>query len=139
MKFYGLRTHERMPDGTPVTEQIYIHSKVMIVDDDVALIGSANINDRSMLGSRDSEMAVVIEDTCKVKTKINNVETLVSEFAHMLRLRTFERIFALNQNEIKDPLNAEMWMKIECNTKVMTLQADQHRILQKSVRLLAGL
>lgn len=45
-----------------MTEIIYIHSKMMIVDDKYALIGSANINDRSMLGSRDSEIAVVTED-----------------------------------------------------------------------------
>jgi phospholipase D1/2 len=30
----------------------------MIVDDCKAIIGSANINDRSMLGDRDSEIAV---------------------------------------------------------------------------------
>jgi len=30
----------------------------MIVDDRVVLMGSANINDRSMKGSRDSEIAV---------------------------------------------------------------------------------
>ena len=34
-----------------------MHSKIMIVDDCIALIGSANINDRSLLGSRDSEVA----------------------------------------------------------------------------------
>lgn len=45
-----------------MTEIIYIHSKLMIVDDRVVLIGSANINDRSLLGSRDTELAVVIED-----------------------------------------------------------------------------
>ncbi len=30
----------------------------MIVDDKHAIIGSANINDRSLLGDRDSEIAV---------------------------------------------------------------------------------
>ena len=30
----------------------------MIIDDDISIIGSANINDRSMLGDRDSEIAV---------------------------------------------------------------------------------
>ncbi len=30
----------------------------MIVDDKYVILGSANINDRSMLGSRDSEIAV---------------------------------------------------------------------------------
>jgi phospholipase D1/2 len=34
----------------------------MIVDDEIALIGSANINDRSLMGSRDSEIAMVIYD-----------------------------------------------------------------------------
>jgi phospholipase D1/2 len=31
----------------------------MIVDDIATIIGSANINDRSLLGDRDSEIAVV--------------------------------------------------------------------------------
>lgn len=33
----------------------------MIVDDKRLIIGSANINDRSLLGDRDSEIAVLIE------------------------------------------------------------------------------
>ena len=32
----------------------------MIVDDVLAIVGSANINDRSQNGNRDSELAVVI-------------------------------------------------------------------------------
>lgn len=36
-----------------VTEQVYVHSKMMIVDDRLTIIGSANINDRSMVGNRD--------------------------------------------------------------------------------------
>ena len=32
----------------------------MLVDDRWAIVGSANINDRSMLGYRDSELAVII-------------------------------------------------------------------------------
>ena len=38
----------------------------MIVDDEIALIGSANINDRSLMGKRDSEIAMVIHDEIKV-------------------------------------------------------------------------
>ncbi|VVA23841.1 PREDICTED: phospholipase [Prunus dulcis] len=37
---------------------IYVHSKMMIVDDEYIIIGSANINQRSMDGSRDSEIAM---------------------------------------------------------------------------------
>jgi phospholipase D1/2 len=37
---------------------IYVHSKGMVVDDEYVLIGSANINQRSMDGSRDTEIAM---------------------------------------------------------------------------------
>ena len=60
IQFFALRNHARMMNGQPATELIYIHSKIMIVDDEVVLIGSANINDRSLQGSRDSEIAVSI-------------------------------------------------------------------------------
>ena len=56
----GLRTHDISPQGKPTTEMVYPHSKMMIVDDLFALIGSPNINDRSLLGNRDSEIAVTI-------------------------------------------------------------------------------
>lgn len=55
--FYCLRTHDKL-NSEPVTEIIYVHSKLMIVVDEVVVLGSANINDRSMLGTRDSEIAV---------------------------------------------------------------------------------
>jgi phospholipase D1/2 len=38
--------------------QIYVHSKMMIVDDEYIILGSANINERSMAGDRDSEICV---------------------------------------------------------------------------------
>uniref|UniRef100_A0A0K2T5Y1 phospholipase D n=1 Tax=Lepeophtheirus salmonis TaxID=72036 RepID=A0A0K2T5Y1_LEPSM len=37
---------------------IYVHSKMTIVDDDYVLVGSANINQRSLGGNRDSEIAI---------------------------------------------------------------------------------
>jgi len=57
----GLRTHDVLKSG-PVTEQVYVHSKLMLVDDRVSLVGSANVNDRSLLGIRDSEVNVVLQD-----------------------------------------------------------------------------
>lgn len=38
---------------------IYLHSKFAIFDDTVAIIGSANINSRSLDGSRDTEIAIM--------------------------------------------------------------------------------
>ncbi|KAM7511500.1 hypothetical protein LguiB_010375 [Lonicera macranthoides] len=37
---------------------IYVHAKMMIVDDEYIIIGSANLNQRSMDGARDSEIAM---------------------------------------------------------------------------------
>ena len=37
---------------------IYVHSKMMITDDEYIIVGSANINQRSMGGIRDTEIAV---------------------------------------------------------------------------------
>ena len=40
-----------------------VRKQVLIVDDRLAIIGSANINERSQRGDRDSEIAAVIRDT----------------------------------------------------------------------------
>jgi len=37
---------------------VYVHSKMLIADDAVTIIGSASINQRSMDGARDSGLAV---------------------------------------------------------------------------------
>ena len=42
-----------------------MHSKLLIADDRVVICGSANINDRSLLGKRDSEIAVIVEVTAE--------------------------------------------------------------------------
>ncbi|GMY27807.1 phospholipase d zeta 1 [Fagus crenata] len=63
ISFYGLKAYGKLFDDGPVaSSQVYVHSKIMIVDDCIALIGSANINDRSLLGSRDSEVPLLLDD-----------------------------------------------------------------------------
>jgi hypothetical protein len=37
---------------------IYVHAKGMIVDDEYLIVGSANINQRSMAGTKDTEIAM---------------------------------------------------------------------------------
>jgi phosphatidylserine/phosphatidylglycerophosphate/cardiolipin synthase-like enzyme len=59
----NLRTWHTFKSGRVVTEQIYVHSKLLIADDRVAILGSANINDRSLYGMRDSELAVIVRDS----------------------------------------------------------------------------
>lgn len=38
--------------------QVYVHSKLMLVDDEYAILGSANLNERSLAGDRDSEIGL---------------------------------------------------------------------------------
>ena len=82
--FYGLRTHDSL-GGELVTELVYIHSKLMIVDDRSIICGSANINDRSMLGKRDSELAVLIEDTEMIPSRMNGEEYMAGKLGYGLR------------------------------------------------------
>ena len=66
ISFSSLRTAARLSEHW-VTEMVYVHSKMMIVDDKFAIIGSANINDRSMQGFRDSEIAVLLRDEASMR------------------------------------------------------------------------
>jgi len=55
---FGMRSWRKNPQGKLTTAGVYVHSKMILVDDSTFIIGSANINDRSMLGTRDHEMGV---------------------------------------------------------------------------------
>ncbi|KAK4490475.1 hypothetical protein RD792_001152 [Penstemon davidsonii] len=73
LNFYCLGNREQIPD-TPAQGSgdavkisdsqkfqrfmIYVHAKGMIVDDEYVIIGSANINQRSMAGTKDTEIAM---------------------------------------------------------------------------------
>lgn len=62
-------------DGNPVSEIVYIHSKLLIVDDERVILGSANLNDRSMRGFHDSELAICVHEH-KVNTNLENLEEI---------------------------------------------------------------
>lgn len=84
-----------------VTEQIYIHSKLMIVDDAVAIIGSANTNDRSLTGNGDTEIAAVIVDTADCKLEDLGSPSLPVQtrgFARNLRRQLWSKHFGFAIN-----------------------------------------
>lgn len=105
-----------MQDGTPKTEMVYVHSKVMIVDDMAAICGSANINDRSMLGNRDGELAVLIEDKKTVPGKLRGVPCNFGYCVHEWRKRIFAESFGMSMEEVMDPLDHKMWDEIDYRT-----------------------
>ncbi|XP_024466390.1 phospholipase D zeta 1 isoform X1 [Populus trichocarpa] len=101
ISFYGLRAYGQLFNGGPVvTSQVYVHSKIMIVDDRATLIGSANINDRSLLGSRDSEIGVLIEDKEFVDSLMGGKPWKAGKFALSLRLSLWSEHLGLHAKEI---------------------------------------
>ncbi|KAG8947797.1 Phospholipase D1 [Tulasnella sp. 424] len=87
ISFFSLRTWEKLENNTLTTEQGYVHGRIMIVDDRVAIIGSANINERSMRGDRDSELACVVRDSDMIQSRMAGKPFKVGRFAHTLRIR----------------------------------------------------
>ncbi|XP_010245474.1 PREDICTED: phospholipase D zeta 1-like [Nelumbo nucifera] len=116
ISFYGLRSYGKLFDGGPVaTSQVYVHSKLMIIDDCVALIGSANINDRSLIGSRDSEIGVLIEDKEFLDTSMDGKPWKAGKFAFSLRLSLWSEHLGLHAGQISqihDPVVDETYKNI---------------------------
>uniref|UniRef100_A0A8C3EH54 Phospholipase n=1 Tax=Corvus moneduloides TaxID=1196302 RepID=A0A8C3EH54_CORMO len=115
ISFCGLRTYAEL-EGKLVTELIYVHSKLLIADDNTVIIGSANINDRSMLGKRDSEMAVIVQDTDTVPSVMDGQEYSAGRFAQSLRLRCFRVVLGgsdlspEHQDPVCDKFFKEVWI-----------------------------
>ncbi len=94
-----------------VSEELYIHSKVWhyyivqyvhtdhvqvcIADDRVAIVGSANMNDRSQLGDHDSEIAVVVEDPNPIDSFMDGEPYRAARFAATLRRQLFRKHLGL--------------------------------------------
>ncbi|KAG8952526.1 hypothetical protein FRC00_006757, partial [Tulasnella sp. 408] len=78
-----------------ISELIYVHSKLMIVDDRRVIMGSANINDRSQKGNGDSEIAIVVEDTDVLETTMDGKPFAASRFAATLRRKLFREHLGL--------------------------------------------
>ncbi|KAG8828433.1 hypothetical protein FRC19_006531 [Serendipita sp. 401] len=89
-----------------ISELTYIHSKLMIVDDLKVVIGSANLNDRSMKGDGDSEIVVVVEDTDMIPSKMNGQSYQAARFAATFRRALFKEHLGLIPPQNCTPTNA---------------------------------
>ena len=98
--------HEDVERDNFVQEELYVHAKVLIADDRVAICGSANINDRvchvpttitstpikrpltpkqSQLGSHDSEIAIVLQDTDLISSTMDSQPYNAGRYISSLR------------------------------------------------------
>ncbi|EGG05908.1 uncharacterized protein MELLADRAFT_48625 [Melampsora larici-populina 98AG31] len=115
--FFSLRGWGKLKNGQLTTEGVYIHAKAMIVDDRLVIIGSANINERSQRGDRDSELACVVRDTDMIDSTMAGKPYKVSRFAHTMRIRLMREHLGVDV----DALEAE-----EANMELMEHQNQVH-------------
>ena len=127
--FLSLRAYEALSCKSPetddphkehlyLTEQIYVHSKCMIVDDRQVIIGSANINDRSMVGDKDGEIAIVISQdpqNCEADGLMNHVSVKVSQSIRSFRYKIWAEHLGLQETDpndvamMVDPISSEFY------------------------------
>ncbi|XP_075794070.1 phospholipase D1 isoform X2 [Pelodiscus sinensis] len=118
ISFCGLRTYAEL-EGNLVTELIYVHSKLLIADDDTVIIGSANINDRSMLGKRDSEMAIIVQDAKTIPSVMDGKDYKAGQFAQSLRLRCFRVVLGCSADlstDLQDPVCDKFFKEVWVST-----------------------
>lgn len=125
----NLRTWDKFT-GRGMTEQIYVHSKILIADDRIAIIGSANANDRSMEGDRDSELGAIIKGNEPAQTELFGDGKLytVSKAVHEFRKGLWSKLFAVEAknvpidpaftggeltNILNQPVNKATWQAIQ--------------------------
>lgn len=102
--------------------QVYVHSKFMIVDDRYGLLGSANLNQRSMAGNRDSEIAVGFWPT-----------TDKQQAACLTQLRNFRKhIWAEHMGTL--PPSADDPENPTCVKAVRKLAADNYKNFREAKR-----
>ncbi|TFJ85819.1 hypothetical protein NSK_002639 [Nannochloropsis salina CCMP1776] len=116
LQFFGLRSYTRL-NGDPgkglaphlVSEQIFVNSRLLVADDRYVVLGSAALNDRSLMGTRDSEMALVLEDTVWEPGAMNHADYHAGRFARSLRLRLWgEHVGLLDEYVQRRVLEAAM-------------------------------
>ncbi|CAI8496982.1 unnamed protein product [Hanseniaspora opuntiae] len=141
IQFYSLRKWSEIGKAsTLVTEQLYVHAKILIVDDRTCIIGSANVNERSMLGNRDSEVAVIIRDTEFIKSKMNGKEYLAGKFAFEMRQRLMREHLGCDVDlvEFNERKFANFKLLAQKHYKTLhTLRSDSKKLSKKDMALSA--
>lgn len=72
---------------------------MLIADDRIVICGSANLNDRSQLGTHDSEIAIVVEDPIPVESAMGGQPWRASKFAASLRRQLFRKHLGLLRSQ----------------------------------------
>ncbi|KAJ7857670.1 phospholipase D [Mycena olivaceomarginata] len=137
---FALRNWGKLRGDVLSTEQVYIHAKVCIVDDRLAIIGSANINERSQRGDRDSELAAVIRDTDLIDGTMAGKPFQVGRFAHTLRVRLMREHLGVDVDSMEeDHLMTRKPVKPEHEQEKWQPDADENDGYVKDPKTRTGL
>lgn len=97
---------DQIDEGEVASDLIYVHAKTLIIDDCYAVIGSANISNRSM--TTDTELGIAIVDSATDRGLIKGDAQEFCTFARKYRIALWKEHLKINDadiDEIKDPLN----------------------------------
>ncbi|KAI1497861.1 hypothetical protein F5X99DRAFT_395437 [Biscogniauxia marginata] len=93
-----------------IQEELYIHAKLLIVDDRITVCGSSNLNDRSQQGNHDSELSIVMEDTDKIESVMDGNAFQAGRHAATLRRYLWREHLGLlppQENDASNDPNAQ--------------------------------
>ena len=121
ISFYSLRNHG-LVNNVPATERINVHSKLLIVDDTKVIIGSPNLNDRSLLGDRDSEIAILIEEKMEDNFIMDGNKYQASKTAVELRKKLMAEFLGIDLNDpiLVDPVNNDLFNCMNSKARINT-------------------
>eukprot|EP01138_Halocafeteria_seosinensis_P008616 gb/GECG01008806.1/.p1 GENE.gb/GECG01008806.1/~~gb/GECG01008806.1/.p1 ORF type:complete len:1125 (+),score=122.01 gb/GECG01008806.1/:1-3375(+) len=111
---------KQLDESILILEQVYVHTKVLIVDDTLAMVGSANINDRSMLGNGDSEISLRIgwlgsqpdESSSTVESCMNGKPWTASAPVQNLRIQLWKKHIDdadIADHDLQDPVSEDTY------------------------------
>lgn len=83
---------------------IYVHSKMMIVDDEYIIVGSANINERSMAGTRDTEIGLGAFQPTHTTAGLKKYNQLPRGNVHCFRKSLWAEHFGMSHPPLDRPL-----------------------------------
>ena len=98
--------------------EVFIHSKVLVVDDKIAVIESTNVNDRSFVGHSDSEIGAFLTDDDPNPGKVGCVKDF--------RLRLWRQYLGLSPSG-----EADMTMRMSRRMKIVLVSSQLHEFYGK--------
>lgn len=101
---------------------VYVHSKLMVCDDAVAIVGSANINMRSLAGTRDTEIGALVFQPSYDVVGSGSEAQLPCGHIHGFRMSLFAEHLKLfypdEEDLLRDPSTLECSRFIQQRAKV---------------------